>query len=92
MQETKKLNSGTYFIKGAKWWDKINGNTYFSAYAINQDGEKVIKINFQYGYGSQYYYETKKAIESLSRKNAKLKFIDLGANYMKKQDVKNYWY
>lgn len=47
------------FIEGREWFDKINGNSYFSA-RIWVDGEVVGVLPFQYGYGSQYEYEAQK--------------------------------
>jgi len=40
-------------IIGRRWFDKINGNTYFSAVAL-VNGVQVAEIPFEYGYGSQY--------------------------------------
>ena len=40
-------------ISCRQWFDKVNGNTYFSAYAL-ADGKMVASIPFQYGYGSYY--------------------------------------
>jgi hypothetical protein len=40
-------------IVGKRWFDRINGNTYFSAMAfINSD--QVVKIPYEYGYGDHY--------------------------------------
>ena len=43
-----------------EWFDKVNGNTYFSAVAT-LNGEYKVKIPFQYGYGSH-------AIDKTARK------------------------
>ena len=43
-------------ITGRRWFEKTNGNTYFSAKAYI-DGIDVSKIEFEYGYGDQYLYE-----------------------------------
>ena len=40
-----------------EWFDKINGNSYFSAKITINEGmksQKVIKVPFQYGYGDHY--------------------------------------
>ena len=47
----------TIDVNAKQWWDKINGNSYFSAvvtvdYALPT--EKQIKVPFQYGYGDSY--------------------------------------
>jgi len=52
-------------IFGRRWFDKINGNTYFSA-EIYVNGEMVHKIGYEYGYGEQYKYE---AFQWLDKEN-----------------------
>jgi hypothetical protein len=52
----------TLDIQAKTWFDKVNGNSYFSALITIDFGtknEKQIKLPFQYGYGSQYEQETK---------------------------------
>ena len=47
------------------WFDKFNGNSYFSCKVILNYGmttEKEYYIPYQYGYGDQYEYETLKSI------------------------------
>ncbi len=50
----KKIRSIT--IIGRRWFEKTNGNTYFSAIGLI-NGEVVVSIDFSYGYGSQYESE-----------------------------------
>lgn len=59
----------TLFVRilGLRWFDRANGNTYFSAVAI-VNGEIVVKTKFEYGYESQY-------ADSTARKLAKLGFL-----------------
>jgi len=40
-------------IFGRRWFDKVNGNTYFSAIGMI-NGIEVVNINYEYGYGNQY--------------------------------------
>lgn len=40
-------------VIGRRWFDKVNGNTYCSA-QVFFDGELVLKVPFEYGYGSYY--------------------------------------
>lgn len=40
-------------IIGRRWFDRINGNTYFSCVALI-NGTQVAEIPFEYGYGNQY--------------------------------------
>lgn len=51
-------------IIGKRWFDKLNGNTYFSAVGLINN-IVVVEINYQYGYGDQYIYETYKELQSL---------------------------
>lgn len=48
-----KRKQKSIFITAKEWFDKVNGNSYFSA-IVTIDGDKQIKIPFQYGYGEQY--------------------------------------
>ena len=52
------------FIEGREWFDKVNGNSYFSA-RIWVDGGQVAILTFQYGYGDQYLYEAQKKLLEL---------------------------
>jgi hypothetical protein len=55
----------TIDVSCREWFDKINGNSYFSArISVNygMKNQKLIKIPFQYGYGEQYLTETVKAL------------------------------
>ena len=58
----------TIDIKGYEWFDRINGNSYFSAdVTINYGTPDAVSfiIPFQYGYGSQYEHEAAKQIKEL---------------------------
>lgn len=46
----------TITIIGYKWFDKVNGNTYFAGHGL-VNGEVVVAAPFQYGYGNQFEYE-----------------------------------
>lgn len=59
----KKINR-SLFIEGREWFDKVNGNSYFSA-RIWVDGGQVAILTFQYGYGDQYLYEAQKKLLEL---------------------------
>ena len=59
----------TIDVTAKEWFDKVNGNSYFSAqvtlnYAM--DDEQTIYLPFQYGYGEHYLTET--VNELISRK------------------------
>lgn len=47
----------TLDVNAFEWFDKINGNSYFSGIIIinySMKDEKTIFIPFQYGYGNHY--------------------------------------
>lgn len=55
-------------IIGRKWWDGVNGNTYFSVCVyipIGADSYCQINIPFQYGYGDQWKYETAEMLKRI---------------------------
>ena len=50
----------TIDINAKEWFDKVNGNSYFSALVVinfGMEDEQTIKLPFQYGYGNQYTHE-----------------------------------
>jgi hypothetical protein len=61
--ETKAIER-SLFIEGREWFDKVNGNSYFSA-RLWVDGGQVAILPFQYGYGDQYLYEAQKKLLEL---------------------------
>lgn len=61
------MNIKTIDINGLEWFDKINGNSYFSARVIidyKLPTEKTVLVPFQYGYGDSYIQESFAALES----------------------------
>ena len=52
------------FVEGREWFDKVNGNSYFSA-RIWVDGGQVAILPFQHGYGDQFVYEAQKKLLEL---------------------------
>lgn len=48
--ETKTRNIAIY---GRRWFERTNGNTYHSV-IVYVDGASIGKVDFAYGYGSQY--------------------------------------
>lgn len=59
--ESDKPIIGSIYVHGKTWFDKVNGNSYFSA-RIEINGEEVARLPFQYGYGDQYLYEARKVL------------------------------
>lgn len=54
------MKISTLDINAKEWFDKVNGNSYFSADVVINYGMKdsqTIKLPFQYGYGDSYQYE-----------------------------------
>lgn len=57
----KKYNIKTIDIHAKEWFDRVNGNSYFSAIINLNYGLKdckTIGLPYQYGYGSQYIQES----------------------------------
>lgn len=50
-------------IHGKRWFEKVNGNTYFSV-CVFVDGVQVHHTDYEYGYGSQY---EQRAMDELAR-------------------------
>lgn len=51
-----------YICVAVRWFDRVNGNTYHSVRVTRCKDEKVIAVEWQYGYGDQYRYT---AIEAM---------------------------
>ena len=52
----------TIDIEAKEWFDKINGNSYFSGLVTvnyGMDSQTTFIMPFQYGYGDQYLQEAK---------------------------------
>lgn len=50
----------TIDVQAKEWFDKINGNSYFSAVItlnFGMEDQKTIGVPFQYGYGDTYRQE-----------------------------------
>lgn len=65
----------TLDINARSWFDKINGNSYFSGQIVINYGlenEKRFFMPFQYGYGDQYIWE---ALSTLKRENILPEYI-----------------
>ena len=55
--KTRKIKIKTIDVTAKEWFDKINGNSYFSAnICINygQPNQVNLSLPFQYGYGEHY--------------------------------------
>jgi len=71
------------FIAVTKQWrDKTNGNSYFSSVVEDIEGNVVLKLPFQYGYGTQSEYSIKELL------SGNIKFIKIDG--CKKKEVKQH--
>ena len=64
MKNLSELKSVDVICK--EWFDRINGNSYFSARIILNGGlenETVLTLPFKYGYGNHYEYEAVKVVK-----------------------------
>jgi len=52
-----------YVAHAARWFDKVNGNTYHSVRIQRVKDSRVIFCKFQYGYGDQYRQTALEAME-----------------------------
>ena len=75
-----------YYCVGAKWFDKVNGNTYNNAKVVDENGQIVFYTGFQYGYGNSYFYTAKSKLEEVEPDGT---LIDLGCANYKKTVLKN---
>jgi len=69
----------TIDINAKEWFDKINGNSYFAGtIAVNygMKSERIFKMPFQYGYGSQYEQEARNILAN----EGLIPFNDYGKN------------
>lgn len=49
----RKRKPRVIHVHGRRWFERTNGNTYHSC-DIWVDGEHVYRVDFAYGYGSQF--------------------------------------
>lgn len=66
-----------------RWFDKINGNSYFAVHV--KIGKYAINLPFQYGYGSQPEHETRELLKLIGIENPIIDFSDRG--YGLKRDL-----
>jgi hypothetical protein len=64
IEDREEIEMKSLFIECREWFDKVNGNSYFSA-RIWVNGGQVAILPFQYGYGDQFIYEAQKKLLGL---------------------------
>lgn len=78
-----------FFVIGAKWFDKVNGNTYCNAKVYDAFSNTYFYIGFQYGYGDQYFEEALKEIRKRYPNKEIKGAVNAGCFYIKYRDLKN---
>lgn len=61
-----KTTIKTLDIQGKEWFDKVNGNSYWSAQVtinFGMEDEKTVYVPFQYGYGRTFEYEAMRQLQ-----------------------------
>jgi len=60
-------NGEHIIVTGRKWFDKVNGNIYFSCWVQvpTEHGFKSFNIPMQYGYGEQWQFEAVKVLKTM---------------------------
>ena len=56
-----------YIAITKEYFDKVNGNSYFSTRIEDVENDRMFILPFQYGYGTQSEYETKKVIKCFNK-------------------------
>ena len=51
-----------YIAITKEWFDKVNGNSYFSVQIEDIEKDIIYKLPFQYGYGDQSEHTVKRAL------------------------------
>lgn len=97
-----KTKVKTIDIQAKEWFDKVNGNSYFSSIVTVNFGmksEKQFNVPFEYGYGEQYKQESllclvsNKLIDTISSVKLREQGIILRSNIQtgcKKSEVKSF--
>jgi len=88
-------NCQSIIVQGRKWFDKVNGNTYFSCWVQvpTEQGFKSFCIPFQYGYGDQWQFESVVVLRKLrffkddNRQRWELPIVFSDSGYMLKRDM-----
>jgi hypothetical protein len=56
-----------YIAITKEYFDKVNGNSYFSTRIEDVKNDRMYILPFQYGYGTQSEHETKKVIKCFNK-------------------------
>ena len=64
-----------YICIAKEWFDKVNGNSYWSARVENIEEDITYVFPFQYGYGDQSLQEVMKALNLSHYEHEKVRYI-----------------
>lgn len=78
-----------YIAISKEWFDKVNGNSYFSSQIEDIEKDIIYKLPFQYGYGSQSEYAVKNFL-GLKGFNSDLLIKFIKIDNCKKKEVINH--
>ena len=56
-----------YIAITKEYFDKVNGNSYFSTRIEDVENDRMYILPFQYGYGTQSEHETQKVIKCFNK-------------------------
>jgi hypothetical protein len=73
--EPKGKRQVKYIAETKTWFDKVNGNTYWSSRVEDIENDIVYVFPFQYGYENQSEYIVKKALNIKMGERSIIKFI-----------------
>lgn len=77
-----------FYCRGAKWFDRVNGNTYHNAAIIDSQTGEEFYIGFAYGYGDHWFYRCKEEIQRRHPRLKKYEVVKVSEIYTKKSDCK----
>ena len=76
-----ELNSiKTIDVTAKEWFDKVNGNSYFSAQVTlnyGMEDEVTYKLPFQYGYEEQYRYAALDKVKQVANMSYMMTWYDI---------------
>ena len=80
----------TISIYVRRWFDKVNGNSYFNYYIAMPDGSIIpAKYNLEYWYWTQPFYTAKDHLKEQNIDIARYKIQEIDFGYWLQRDMKN---
>ena len=84
----------TIDINALEWFDKVNGNSYFSAIVTLNYGmknAKVLKLPFEYGYGDHYIDMSNQLLIKEGYREGKRQFLEIPFGVCFKDEIIAYF-